>query len=134
MKRTALLTVLAGLILVQLALLAAQPGPQGPVSPLVWVGLLVVLPIGLAAAVALQLRWAAMACVIYGTVGLALDLATAVQILTAEGDSFPSLLGSGLSAVLNFLLIAFGGQQFLHVVPGRWPPESRPPNPPPSCR
>lgn len=34
----------------------------------------------------LKIRWAAMACVIYGTVGLALDLATTVQILTNDSD------------------------------------------------
>lgn len=130
MKRNALLAALTGLILVQIGLWAGVHRPAGPISPVVWFGFLVVLPIGLAAIVAMRLRWAAMACVIYGTVGLALDLATAVQIVTADGDPFPALIGSGLSAVLNFLLIAFGGQEFLDVVPGRWPPESRPPSPP----
>lgn len=134
MKRTALLGALAGLVVVQLgALLVRQDGPATPGSQVLWITFLVVIPLGLAAVVALRLRWAAMACVIYGTVGLALDLATAVQIVTKESALYPTLLSSGVSGLLNFLLIAFGGQQFLDVSPGPWPPESRPPNPPSSC-
>lgn len=132
MKRNALLAVLSGLILLQLSLFLSGRGPSGPVSQTLWVGFLVIVPTALAGMVAVHLRWGAMACVVYGTVGLALDLATVVQVLTKEGDLLPALLASGLSGALNFLLIVFGGQQFLHDPPGPWPPESRPPSLPPS--
>jgi len=95
-----------------------------------WVAFLVLTPVGLAMLVWLKIRWAAMACVIYGTVGLALDLATTVQILTNDSDLFGSLMSSVVSGLLNFLLILFGGRSFLDVTQAPLPLESRPPNPP----
>ena len=95
-----------------------------------WIGFLVLLPLGLAILVWLELRWTAMACVIYATVGLALDLATVVQILTRETDVFTSLMISLVSGLLNFLLIVFGGRSFLDLPLAPPPRESRPPSPP----
>ncbi len=95
-----------------------------------WIGFLVLLPVGLAILVWLKLRWAAMACVIYGTVGLALDLATTVQILTKDSDVFFPLMSSVVSGLVNFLLIVFGGRAFLDVTQAPRPLESRPPSPP----
>ncbi len=94
-----------------------------------WIGLLVLTPLGLAGLVWLKLRWAAMACVIYGTIGLALDLATTVQILTKDADAFLPLVSSVVSGLLNFLLIVFGGRSFLTVTQVPLPQESRPPSP-----
>jgi hypothetical protein len=131
MKRNPLLVVLAGLALVQLGtVLLRRGGAPSPISDATWIGLLVLIPVGLAAVVGLRLRGAAMACVIYGTVGLALDLATIVQILTAQADWSPSLVTSGISGVLNFLVVALAGQAFLDVAQAPAPPEARPPNPP----
>ncbi len=95
-----------------------------------WVGFLVAMPVGLAALVWRQQRWALMGCVIYGTVGLALDLATIVQILTKGSPDDGALLRSGISGVLNFLVIVLGGRLFLDVPQEPMPPGCRPPNPP----
>jgi hypothetical protein len=95
-----------------------------------WIGFLVGMPVGLAILVWLKFRWAAMACVIFGTVGLALDLATTVQILTKDSEVLFPLISSVVSGLLNFLLIVFGGRSFLDVTQAPLPLEFRPPNPP----
>ncbi|ALA57751.1 putative Membrane protein [Nitrospira moscoviensis] len=131
MRRNALLAVLAGLVLVQLGTFLLRLGAEpSPISDAMWIGFLVLIPVGLAVVVGLRLRGAAMACVIYGTVGLALDLATVVQILTAQADRSSSLVTSGISGVLNFLVVAIAGQAFLDVAQAPAPPGVRPPNPP----
>ena len=125
-NRTVLLTLLAGILVIDAAALMASTAPAG-----IWrVGFLVLMPIGLGMLVWRGFRWAAMACVMYGTVGLALDLATVVQILTKDPDQFFPLLSSLVSGLLNFLLIVFGGRSFLDVVQASPPRESRPPSPP----
>ncbi len=91
---------------------------------------LVLMPLGLATLVWLKLCWAGMACVIYGTVGLALDIATTIQVLTSDSGLVESVVGSLVSGFLNLLLILFGGWSFLHVVKGPSPLRSRPPSPP----
>jgi len=95
-----------------------------------WIGFLLLMPVGLAVLIWLKLRWAAMACVMYGTIGLALDLATTVQILTKDSDVLVPLISSVASGLLNFLLIVFGGRSFLDVTQTPLPQESHPPNPP----
>jgi hypothetical protein len=71
-----------------------------------------------------------MATVIYGTIGLALDIATLVQEATlAEVREAVVILG-GLSGVFNFLLIACGGYAFLSEITAGHPVATRPPNPP----
>ena len=71
-----------------------------------------------------------MACVIYGTVGLALDLATVASILGGQGETGALFLFSALSGILNFLLILSGGRAFLHSFQVTALPGSRPPSPP----
>jgi hypothetical protein len=129
MKRHALLAVLAGMTLLGMWTLSQQRSGDGPQHPL-WTIFLILLPVGLAAAVWRNFRWAAMASVIYGTVGLALDFATAVQVITEDTEIFAALASSAVSGLLNFLLIVFGGQAFLDVSQAPPPPESRPPSPP----
>jgi len=102
---------------------------QAPLNP-IWLGFLVLVPIVLGVLIWLEQPWAAMVCVIYGTVGLALDLATIVHVLTKDSLGDAALLRSGISGALNFLLIVFGGRCFLEVHLGPPPPGSRPPNPP----
>lgn len=125
MKRTTLLVVLAGILLINAGMSIVSTTPSGAW----WMGFLVLMPMGLGVLVWQGIRWSGMACVIYGTIGLALDLATAVQILTRDSDIFRPILSSGISGVLNFLLILFGGRSFLNVFRGPLPQESRPPNP-----
>ncbi len=55
-------------------------------------------------------RWALMVAVMYGTVGLALDISTTVQSVTNEFDSAAFMVLILTTGLLNFLLIAFGGK------------------------
>lgn len=130
MKRNALLILLAGVLIVAIGSLSINRGASTAPTQAWWIGFLVLMPVGLGVLVWLELRWAAMASVIYGTVGLALDLATTVQILTKDSDVFLPLTSSVVSGLLNFLLIVFGGRSFLDVTQAPPPRESHPPNPP----
>jgi hypothetical protein len=95
-----------------------------------WMLYLIAFPIALAGLVLIGWTWTAMACVIYGTVGLALDLATVTSILGGQGETGALFLFSAMSGIVNFLLILFGGRAFLHSFQGTALPESRPPSPP----
>lgn len=75
-------------------------------------------------------RWAVMAAIIYGTVGLALDISTLVLDLRSSDGPVLTPVLSGLSGLLNFLLIVFGGRAFLDLFQDGTPPASRRPNPP----
>lgn len=108
--------------------LVGQPDQAEPSRLLV--GFLIGMPVFLLVAVRLGYRWATMASVIYGTVGLALDLSTIVQLITKDQPTVASLTANGFSGLLNFLVIAFGGRAFLDVSQAPPPPGSRPPNPP----
>ena len=108
--------------------LVGQPGQAEPGRLLI--GFLIGMPVFLLIAVRLGYRWATMASVIYGTVGLALDLSTIVQLITKEQPTVAALTANGFSGFLNFLVIAFGGRAFLDVSQAPPPPGSRPPNPP----
>ena len=59
------------------------------------------------------IRWTFMTAVIYGTVGLALDMATFVQSLTGGNDPAEFIIIISTTALLNFLLIVFGGRAVL---------------------
>ncbi len=130
MNRNALLVLLAGTLVVGVGTLSKANGGGAPTLAW-WIGFLVLMPLGLAILIWLELRWASMVCVIYATVGLALDVATTVQILTNDTDVLAPLMGSLLSGLLNFLLIVFGGRSFLNMPLAPPPLRSRPPNPPP---
>lgn len=102
---------------------------------LVWNLFFFVIPLGLGACLLAGARWALMAGVIYGTIGLALDVSTIVQELTKGDGRTVILVMSGVTGLLNFLLILTGGRGFLDVESTGKPPESPPPNlpPRPSC-
>ena len=108
--------------------LVRQPDQAEPGHLLV--GFLIGMPVFLLVAVRMGYRWATMASVIYGTVGLALDLSTIVQLITKDQPTVAALTANGFSGLLNFLVIAFGGRAFLDVAQAPPPPGSRPPNPP----
>lgn len=121
--------LLAGLCLIgatttQLTPAATDTGRIG------WMVYLIACPAVLAGLVWFGWAWTAMACVIYGTVGLALDLATVTSILTGQGETGALLLFSVMSGIVNFLLILFGGRAFFHSSLGTALPVSRPPSPP----
>ena len=121
--------LLAGLCLIgttttQLIPAATEAGRIG------WVLYLIAFPLALAGLVWIGWTWTAMACVIYGTVGLALDLATVTSILAEQGETSALLVFSATSGIVNFLLMLFGGRAFLHWSLGSALPGSRPPSPP----
>ena len=130
MKHTwTLIGLLAGLGLIganttQLIPAATEAGRIG------WMLYLIACPLALAALIWMGWTWTAMACVIYGTVGLALDLATVTSILSGQGETGALFLFSAMSGIVNFSLILFGGRAFLHSFQGTALPESRPPSPP----
>ncbi len=126
MKHTALLVLLTGILVIDVGALFASTTLAGPW----WIGFLILLPMVLGVLVWKKIVWAAMACVIYGTVGFALDLSTAVQILTKDSDIVLPVLSSAVSGVLNFLLIVFGGRSFVEAFRAPQPQEFHPPSPP----
>ena len=60
-------------------------------------------------------RWAAMVGVMYGTIGLALDVATFVQGMTSGTASLHFVGLILLTGLFNFLLIVLGGRQVLTI-------------------
>lgn len=95
-----------------------------------WMLYLLAFPITLAGLVWMGWSWTAMACVIYGTVGLAVDLATVTSILGGKSETDTLFFFSVMSGIVNFLLIVFGGRAFFHSLQGTALPVSRPPSPP----
>ncbi len=100
---------------------------------LLWDGFLFGIPLILAGFLAAGARWAFMAGVMYGTIGLALDIATVVQDLTrpeAQREVLRILWASSITGLLNCLLILIGGRGLLDVGSIGTPQGDRPPNPP----
>jgi len=126
MKQYAVLVLLVGILLVDMGALFTSPSLAGPW----WTGFLILVPLGLSLLVWREYVWAAMGCTFYGTVGFALDLSTVVQSVTKDSEIFLPVLHSGVSGLLNFLLIVFGWRLFLGGLRVPPPQESRPPNPP----
>lgn len=129
--RVHLSTVLGGLGLIglQTILLTHAPFAMG-LSRALWIVFLILIPLGLIGPVWMAWRWSAMACVVYGTIGLALDLATLVSIAPHLDEEMATAALSGFSGLANFFLILFGGRSFLQLPSEVSPPGSHPPNPP----
>ena len=94
-----------------------------------WDGFFFGLPLILAGCLLASARWAFMAGVIYGTIGLALDISTIVQGVVHPSPQQAIVLMSGITGLLNFLLIVVGGGGFLDVGSAGKPPEVPPPSP-----
>jgi hypothetical protein len=124
-----LIGLLAGLCLIGANTTQLIPAATGA-GRVGWMLYLIAFPITLAGLVWIGWTWTSMTCVIYGTVGLALDLATVTSILGGQGKTGALFLISAMSGTVNFLLILFGGRAFLHSFQGTALPESRPPSPP----
>lgn len=123
-----LIIILAALILVSLLFHdAGSVDSRG--SHLAWNIFLFGIPVLLAGLILRKARWALMAAVMYGTIGLALDIATVVQELTKADGQLTVLLTSSLTGLLNFFLIAIGGRGFLDVLHPMSPPAAHAPNP-----
>lgn len=122
------LLTLAGVGVVILLLVMRPSAPETPRT--VWWLFLVAVPCVLIALVLIGKAWAAMVCVAYGTIGLALDLATVISIVRRQEGADLTLGLSLVSGSANFLLIVFGGRAFWAALEGRRPPRYRPPSPP----
>jgi hypothetical protein len=94
------------------------------------VGFLFGIPLLLIGLLLSRRPWVLMAAVMYGTVGLALDIATLVQEASKTEVKQVVLILEMLSAVLNFLLIACSGRDFLNGSSDGQPAAGRRPNPP----
>lgn len=130
MRQTALLCLLIGTLIVEAGFFLIENGTSTRPGIAWRIGFFILMPLALAVLIGLQLRWAAMVCVIYATVGLALDVATIVQALTKDSEAGVYVIACAVSGLLNFFLIVFGGWSFLDVGGEPMPLESRPPNPP----
>ncbi len=58
-------------------------------------------------------RWTFMTAVIYGTIGLALDIATLAQSVTGKPESTEFIVVIMTTGFLNFILIILGGKCLL---------------------
>lgn len=110
-------------------LLVVRPAAHATAHAAWWL-FLVLLPVSLIVMVLTGKAWAAMVCVAYGTIGLALDVATVVSIVGGPEGSDLTLWLSIVSGSANFLLIASAGRAFWAALEGQQPPEFRPPSPP----
>ena len=81
----------------------------------IWYGFQFGVPLLVGGVCLVGTRWAAMVGVLYGTIGLALDIATFVQGMTSGTDSLHFVGLVLLTALFNFLLIVIGGRQVLTV-------------------
>ena len=126
-----MIVILAALVVVSLlsTILPDSNSSGTHMNRVFWDVFLFAIPITLAGFIVAGARWALMAAVMYGTIGLALDISTVVQELT-KGEGHPTVLMlSGITGGLNFLLLAIGGRGFLDVLQAASPPASRAPNP-----
>ena len=81
----------------------------------VWYGFQFGLPVLVGGICLVGKRLSAMVGVLYGTIGLALDIATFVQSMTSGTDSLHFVSLVILTTFFNFLLIVVGGRQALSI-------------------
>ena len=130
--RTMMVALLAMLMLATATAPVVRDTAQGATRfQLVWYGFLYGIPVMLSGLLLAGYRWALMAGVMYGTIGLALDIATLVQDVTGPAPQPAGLALSGATGLINLLLIVLGGREFLRVEPAPTPPGGRPPSPRP---
>lgn len=130
MNRSALLAALLGLLVIEVGVFFSVNSASAIPSSSWKVGFFILLPLALAILIWLHFRWAAMVCVIYATVGLAMDLATIVQLPGWNFDTAHTMITSGISGLFNFLLIVFGGRWLFDVGQEQRLAKPRSPNPP----
>ena len=130
-NRFTIVVLLAALVIVAMASDVLSNGAPSRTAgtSMAWTGFLYGMPALLAMLIMAGQRWAFMACVMYATVGLALDISTVVQDITGPASYRGGLIFSGMTGAINFLLIVLGGWTFMQGGPGPKPPASRPPSP-----
>ena len=124
--------ILAGLLLIAgISYIIVPAHPDGSAHG-IWfsIGFLVGAPLFLMCLLFSRQSWVLMATIMYGTIGLALDMATLVQEATLTEMRVAVIILEGLSGALNFLLITCGGYAFLSGTLVGQPVATHPPNPP----
>lgn len=91
----------------------ATEAEEPPTQSIIWNTFQFGMPLLIGAICLTGQRWAFMTAVIFGTIGLALDIATLAQSITDGKDQVEFLLIISTTAVLNFLLIVIGGRGIL---------------------
>ena len=91
----------------------ATEAEEPPTQSVIWNTFQFGMPLLIGAICLTGQRWAFMTAVIFGTIGLALDIATLAQSITDGKDQVEFLLIISTTAVLNFLLIVIGGRGIL---------------------
>lgn len=107
--------LLALLVVIEAGLQAVAPSSieSGTIRGLL-MGFLFGIPAGLAALIVFtRRRWAVMATIMYGTIALALDLATLVQELSQSTLRPPVVALTVGSSLCCFLLLVLGGRAVL---------------------
>ena len=122
--------LLAGLLvtlsLIGMMTIASQSSSDLSVTArIVWGLFLTGAPIILVFLVLIGWSWTAMASVMYGTIGLALDLATATSLFGRTAFSGQQLMEVILSGGFNLALIVVSSHAFVQALPRGFPP----PNP-----
>ena len=130
MQQNPLLILVLSTLIVETGFLFIQNGASTPLVMDWKINFFILIPLGLALLIWFQVRWASVVCVFYATVGLAMDVATIVQVPAKDAEGVVSMMASGVSGLFYLCLIVFGGRSFLDVGQGPMPPEFRPPSPP----
>lgn len=91
----------------------ATEAEDPPTQSVIWNTFQYGMPLLIGAMCLTGQRWAFMTAVIFGTIGLALDIATLAQNITDGKDQVEFLLIISTTAVLNVLLIVIGGRGIL---------------------
>lgn len=91
----------------------ATEAEEPPTQSVIWNTFQFGMPLLIGAICLTGQRWAFMTAVIFGTIGLALDIATLAQSITDGKDQVEFLLIISTTAVLNVLLIVIGGRGIL---------------------
>ncbi len=120
--------LLAGLSLAGLT--TVQSMTSSTAEHIAWGIVLIAIPLMLSLLIWLIWGWTTMACVIYGTIGLALDLSTMTSIMGGSAGETSKLALSGISGFLNLALIVFGGRAFVQSLQRVGHRGCRPPSPP----
>lgn len=125
------IALLVALIAVEaILLMVGSASPLSPIQHGLLLGFLFGLPALLAGGLALiRQQWIMMAAVMYGTIALALDLATIVQEASRPSPGPAILAFTVVSSLLNFLIMILGGRCVLTVPPDERPPRGPHPNP-----
>ena len=92
----------------------ATEAEDPPTQSVIWNTFQFGMPLLIGAMCLTGQRWAFMTAIIFGTIGLALDIATLAQSFVGGEGFVEFFIIISTTAVLNFLLIVLGGRAVLH--------------------